>query len=146
MGKLAKVAMVASALWFPQTAGATPPSGTLTGILTISTGASFPCQLEIDIYYSSALNLHLANITLTPGSFVCVDGVTGNIKGPIGPFIVEDQGTTLVFHNVMLDEYAFWPCGGDIVAYWDGMTLEAEPQLLPGTGSPGCVVEMIATY
>lgn len=132
MNSLAKIAMVASALFIPQVAHATPPSGTLTGTVVVQKGIQLVCNLTLNISGGSA------TIALTPGDPNCAalnfnnqPYATSYTGGATGIFTV---------HNVDVTTITLGDCYGNISGNWDGTTLTINTTLPPKTGGPACTV------
>jgi len=137
MKKIAKFAMLSSALVFSQiaVANAAPPSGTLTGTnVYVEKFYNFYCDLEINFVVEGGKDK--AYISLKPGNPLCAALQFNN-----APYEWELIGTdTVWFKGIDVTTVSVGDCAGDIYAGWDGTTLSIDTTLPAKTSGNDCVV------
>jgi len=137
MQKIAKVAMVASALFVPHVANAAPPTGTFYGEVQIIKGnLNAFCNIDITINGSATE----ATVAMLPGSWsVLCDFITFNNQPYTIVFTETYPGSGYFWiYDVDVDPIVYGGCYDDIAGTWSGTTLYIDSVLSPkiaGTGN-----------
>lgn len=141
MNKLAKFAMLSSALLFSQTAFAhhpLPENDTLSGLVDVYKGINLQCVLTVDIT-TDLSGQRWATVSLTPGDSLCDQLVFNN-----SPYKVDyDENTQVVwFRNVDVTTITAGDCAGDISGTWlpDVHELDVDSFLPAKTAGAPCTI------
>lgn len=130
MNKLAKFAMLASALLIPHVASAAPVDGTYRGQVTVKKGLTLSCTLTAVVSGGGTLT----SLTLS-GSSLC-SSVTFSGQ----PYATTSTATTYTISGIVVNTITSGNCAGSASGTYTGTTINVNAVLPPVSGGGNCSI------